>query len=124
LARYFGAGFTTYDVTHERRWTPYLERLRRNGFMAVLIMRLLLLPFDPINYLAGFARVRWPAFAMATLLGIIPTAFAFTSFGAAIDVQALAAGEMPHFDWRMLGLAAVILAAGVLFSRYYQRRSI
>ena len=121
LARFFGAESNTSNVTHERRWTPYLARLRSNGFMAVLLMRLLLLPFDPINYLAGFARVGWGAFALATVLGIIPTAFVFVSFGAAIDLQALAAGQLPHFDWQMLGLAAVILAASFLISRYLQR---
>lgn len=121
LARYFGASLSAEVLTHERRWTPYLARLRHNGFMAVLLMRLLLLPFDPINYLAGFARVGWSAFALATVLGIIPTAFVFVSFGAAIDLQALAAGQLPRFDWRMLGLAALILAASFLISRYYQR---
>ncbi len=121
LARFFGTAGNTSNVTQERRWTPYLARLRSNGFMAVLLMRLLLLPFDPINYLAGFARVGWGAFALATVLGIIPTAFVFVSFGAAIDLQALAAGQLPHFDWRMLGLAALILTASFLISRYYQR---
>lgn len=122
LARYFGAGLSAAALTHERRWTPYLVRLRSNGFMAVLLMRLLLLPFDPINYLAGFARVGWGPFALATVLGIIPTAFVFVSFGAAIDLAALAAGQLPTFDWRMLGLAAVILAGSFLISRYVGSR--
>ncbi len=122
LARFFGAELS--GIVQEQRWTPYLERLRRNGFMAVLLMRLLLLPFDPINYLAGFARVRWGAFAAATLLGIFPTAFAFVSFGAAIDLQALANGQMPQFDWRMLLLAVVILIGSLLGSRYYQQRAL
>jgi len=121
LARFFGTGLQS--MAQEQRWTPYLERLRRNGFMAVLLMRLLLLPFDPINYLAGFARVRWGAFALATLLGLLPTAFAFVSFGAAIDLQGLAAGQLPTFDWRMVALAVAILAGSLLISRYYQRRA-
>ncbi|MCB0082522.1 MAG: TVP38/TMEM64 family protein [Caldilineaceae bacterium] len=124
LARYFGATLGENRFVQQRRWRDYLERLQRNGFMAVLLMRLLLLPFDPINYLAGFAKVQWRSFALATLLGIIPTAFAFTSFGAAIDLQALAAGQMPTFDWRMLALAIVILIGSLLGSRYYQRRAI
>lgn len=122
LARYFGRAFAESQFTEEGRWTPYLRRLQRNGFMAVLLMRLLLLPFDPINYLAGFAKVQWRAFALATFWGIIPTAFAFTSFGAAIDLQMLAAGQMPQFDWRMLMLAIIILAGSLLISRYYQPR--
>jgi len=123
LARYFGAALGENSFVQERRWFVYLARLRRNGFMAVLLMRLLLIPFDPINYLAGFAKVEWRAFILATFLGIIPTAFAFTTFGAAIDLQALAAGQMPHFDWRMFALAFAILGGSLLISRYYQRRS-
>lgn len=121
LARFFGADLQ--EMAQEQRWTPYLARLRRNGFMAVLLMRLLLLPFDPINYLAGFARVGWGAFAMATVLGILPTAFAFVSFGAAIDLQGLAAGQLPQFDWRMIALAALILVGSLMISRFYQRRA-
>jgi len=123
LARYFGTALGENQFEQERRWTPYLKRLRQNGFMAVLLMRLLLLPFDPINYLAGFANVSWRAFTLATLLGIIPTAFAFTSFGAAIDLQTLAAGQMPQFDWQMLLLALVILVGSLLISRSYQQRN-
>lgn len=123
LARYFGASLGENHLLQERRWMPYLERLRHNGFLAVLLMRLLLLPFDPINYLAGFAKVQWRAFALATFLGIIPTAFAFTSFGAAIDLQMLAAGQMPDFDWRMVLLALIILGGGLLISRYIQSRN-
>ncbi|MEZ4682145.1 MAG: VTT domain-containing protein [Caldilineaceae bacterium] len=122
LARYFGAQLVGEQIERQPRWAPYLARLRQNGFMAVLFMRLLLLPFDPINYLAGFARVGWGAFALATLVGIVPTAFAFVSFGAAIDLQALAAGEMPNFDWRMLLLACVILVGSLAISHAYQRR--
>jgi len=123
LARYFGAALGDTKFVQERRWHAYLGKMQRNGFMAVLLMRLLLLPFDPINYLAGFAKVPWRAFALATLLGIIPTAFAFTSFGAAVDLQALVAGQMPTFDWRMLALAIVILVGSLLGSRYYQQRA-
>jgi uncharacterized membrane protein YdjX (TVP38/TMEM64 family) len=100
-----------------------LARLRRNGFMTVLLMRLLLLPFDPINYLAGFMRVGWPAFTMATILGILPTAFAFVSFGAAIDMQALAAGRMPKIDLQLVFFAIIILVLSLFASRYYQRTS-
>lgn len=122
LARYFGATLREHQFVQERQWHSYLEKMRRNGFMAVLLMRLLLLPFDPINYLAGFAKVQWRAFAWATFLGIIPTAFAFASFGAAIDLQALAVGQMPRLDWRMFVLAVAILAITLLISRLYQRR--
>lgn len=122
IARFFGSDLADSIIgqeRHTRRWTPYVAQLRDNGFVAVLLMRLLLLPFDPINYLAGCMRVDWRAFTLATVLGILPTAFAFVSFGAAIDMQALAAGQMPEFDLQMLLFAGIILVVSLLLSRYY-----
>lgn len=124
LAQFFGSGFVAVMLDQgpgAQRWSSYIERLRRNGFWAVLLMRLLLLPFDPINYLAGFTRVDWRAFTMATILGVVPTVFAFTSFGAAIDMQALLAGKMPQLDWQMLALALLILGISFLASRLVLR---
>lgn len=124
LARYFGSGLINrFTEGKERRHKlfPYVERLRHNGFMTVLLMRLLLLPFDPINYLAGFVGVGWRAFTLATILGVLPTAFAFVSFGAAIDMSALMAGSMPRFDVQMLAFAVIILVISLLASRYYTR---
>ncbi len=126
LARFFGGNLVERFAggkAGSERWAPYVSGLRNNGFMAVLLMRLLLLPFDPINYLAGFAKVNWRAFAMATAIGIIPTVFAFVSFGAAIDMQALIAGQMPQVDLQLLATALIILLISLLASRYYQRRS-
>lgn len=127
LARYFGGDLVqrfTNRSEDTRKWTSYMEHLRQNGFMTVLLMRLLLLPFDPINYLAGFVGVGWRSFTLATVLGVLPTAFAFVSFGAAIDMQALAAGSMPRLDIQMVAFAVIILIICLLASRYYARRAL
>lgn len=100
----------------------YAERLRCNGFLTVLSLRLLLLPFDVVNYLAGLVAVDWKAFTVATAIGVLPSTLAFVSFGAALDVSQLAAGQTPQLDGKMIGLALALFALSLLISRWYKRR--
>lgn len=59
------------------------QQMEQNGFLYVLIFRLIpVINFDLISYLAAFAKVRFGAFALATLLGIIPGTFAYNFLGS------------------------------------------
>ena len=85
-------------------------------------MRLLLLPFDLINYLAGLVAVDWKAFTVATAIGVLPSTLAFVSFGAALDVSQLATGKPPLVDLRMIAFALLLFVFSWLISRWYKRR--
>jgi uncharacterized membrane protein YdjX (TVP38/TMEM64 family) len=50
-----------------------------------LIMRLLFLPYDLVNYLAGLLRLRWLPFLLATALGSLPGTVSFVLLGASLD---------------------------------------
>ncbi|MFS1514849.1 TVP38/TMEM64 family protein [Chengkuizengella sp. SCS-71B] len=53
------------------------------GFRTILFFRLVpLVPFDVINYGAGLSKVKLKDYALATLIGIIPGAFAYNYLGA------------------------------------------
>lgn len=99
----------------------YAERLRRNGFLTVLTMRLVLLPFDVVNYLAALMAVDWKAFLVATALGVVPSTFAFVSFGAAIDMSQIAAGRTPQIDITLILFAAALFLVSMLVSRWYKQ---
>lgn len=101
----------------------YAQRLRVNGFLTVLTMRLFLLPFDLINYTAALMAVDWKAFLLATAIGVLPSTFAFVSFGAAIDVSQLAAGQSPQIDPKLSLLAIGLFALSFLISQWYKRRA-
>ncbi|WP_238942843.1 TVP38/TMEM64 family protein [Planococcus beigongshangi] len=59
------------------------EQLEQNGFWYVLLFRLIpVINFDLISYLAAFAKVRPAAFALATLIGVIPGTFAYNFLGS------------------------------------------
>lgn len=98
----------------------YANSLRTNTFEAVLILRLLFLPFDVLSYVAGFLRIPWRPFLLATLLGSIPGALSFTLFGAAFDGNF--AEQAPKVDPRTLIIAVVIFALSLGLSRLLKRR--
>lgn len=99
-----------------------LQSFGRNTFSHILTMRLIpLFPFGPVNVAAGLARVPvWP-FVLATLLGEVPTAGIYASFGAGLG-RVMGKGERPGLHslhdpmlvLPMVGLALLSLAPMVI----------
>jgi uncharacterized membrane protein YdjX (TVP38/TMEM64 family) len=96
----------------------YVRRMRQNSFETVLIMRFLFLPFDAVSYLAGFQRIDWKSFALASLLGSIPGGVAIALAGASGDFDE---GGL-SLDPRMLVVAVILFVLSLILSRYMRRR--
>lgn len=102
LARWYGRGLV------ERLSPPgalgQFDRLsERWGLWAILIARLLpFVPFDPVSYAAGLARIRFPRFLLATGAGQLPATIVYSIAGdlLAVDVR-----------WLALGIAAVFVVS-------------
>jgi uncharacterized membrane protein YdjX (TVP38/TMEM64 family) len=89
-------------------------KLAANGFTAVLLIRLVPnLPFDMQNYGLGFSRVRFSAYAPATILGMIPGSFAYVYLGYSLTD--------PAQLWK-LGLAVLLILGLVAMQRLIARR--
>jgi len=58
------------------------SRLRANSFEAVLLPRLLFLPYDLVNYGCGLLHVRRAPFITATAIGTLPGTVAFVLVGS------------------------------------------
>lgn len=82
------------------RWAA---RLRRSSFETVLVMRLLFLPYDLVNYASGILRVRWLPFLVATAIGSLPGTVSFVLLGASVE----------RIDEGVGGLSPTTLAASV-----------
>lgn len=65
-----------------KRWS---DRMRRESFVTIMIMRLAFLPYDLVNYAAGFLRIKPLQFLLATAIGSLPGTIAFTLAGASIE---------------------------------------
>lgn len=116
LGAFLGKGVLYENTSGLER---YVRAMRHNTFEAVLIMRLLFLPFDLVNYLAGFLRVHYGAFLMATVLGSLPGKLAFVLFGASTEGTLEGVPELR--PWVLI-LSVVIFLASLIFARFIKRR--
>ena len=123
IGRYLG-GSVLDDETATGMIATYANRLRKNSFETVLIMRLILLPYDFVNYLCGILAIRYRAYIIASILGSIPGTIAFVLFGASVkDIdKLLLEGEFPSLDLRVLGASVVIFFISIGLSRYFKQR--
>ncbi len=118
VGRYFGQGLIA-EGTSDSLIQRYATRLRQNSFETILVMRFIFLPFDLVNYLAGFLRIRWLPFVLATALGSIPGTLAFTWFGASIERLD---GGLPALNPTTLAVSVAILVISLALSRLIKRR--
>ena len=93
------------------RLKKYDDAIERNGFAAVLYLRLVYFPFTPMNFGMGLTKVRFWDYFFGTAVGIIVGTFVFTFFiGTIKDVWA--AG-----DWaRLLSFKVVLSVCLFAFS--------
>jgi uncharacterized membrane protein YdjX (TVP38/TMEM64 family) len=111
-------GQDVVEVKNESALQRYLQRMRQNSFETIFVMRLIFLPYDLVNYAAGFLKISYGAFILATILGSLPGTISFVLFGASSGLE----GGTPSFDWRILALSVVIFVASLLVSRLVKRR--
>lgn len=62
------------------RLRKYDDAIERNGFAAVLYLRLVYFPFTPMNFGMGLTKVRFKDYFWGTALGILVGTFVFTFF--------------------------------------------
>ena len=124
LARWLGAGVGRRALGHPRlRGGAGL--LRRNAFTAVMTLRLAGAPYDGVSFLAGVLRLRPAPFLLGTALGTLPAIVTFLLFGASVgSLAALAEGRWPSLEPWGLGASLVLLAAGLLVSRWVRKRHV
>ncbi len=125
VGRFFGKGLLPEQADPAGKlglFQRYTDRMRKNSFETILIMRFIFLPYDLVNYLAGILRIDWKAFILATILGSIPGTIAFVAFGASLNIKELAMGKRPTFNPWVLGFGVVILLVSLVISRYFKKR--
>ena len=99
-----------------KRWA---NRMREESFVTILLMRFAFLPYDFVNYAAGFLRIRPLSFLLATALGSLPGTVSFTLAGASItSLEDGPAG----IDTNVLIASGAIFVASVAISRIVKKR--
>jgi uncharacterized membrane protein YdjX (TVP38/TMEM64 family) len=111
VGRYFGIGILK-DLGTNRRWLPLMEcRIKDNGFLYVLTMRLVYLPFDLVGYGSGACGITQRDFALATAIGTIPGLVTFVYIGSAFT------------EPKYLALVILLLIVGWALSKYFRTKT-
>ena len=118
VGRYFGEGLLKDDGS-DGLVQRYARRLRENSFETVMVMRFIFLPYDAVSYLAGFLRIRFWPFILATALGSIPGTIAFVGFGASIESFD---GALPQLNPVTLGFSVAVFIVSIALSRLFKKR--
>ncbi len=109
VARYFGREWVRSRARGViERWDA---KIRSNGVMTVMIMRLILLPFDVVNYGCGVTAVRLRDYAIGSFLGLQPALIAFVLLGATGSADA--AGSVDVLGHSISARLLILLLAGV-----------
>ena len=100
----------------------YIERMRKDSFETILIMRLIFLPYDLVNYAAGFLQINWKAFLAATAIGSVPGTISFVLLGASFGtLDELLAGDIQVEPITLIS-SIVLIVVSIGISQYMKRR--
>lgn len=116
IARYLGERVVLNQGPKQETLQRYVEPMRQKPFESVLMMRLLYLPYDVVNYLAGALQLSWQPFLLATLLGSLPGTISFVLLGASIEGNVITA--IPRLNPSTLAASGIILVSSLALSRY------
>lgn len=112
IARWLGHGWIAdREEGRLKRWD---DKLRENAITTVLIMRLVYMPFDAVNYGCGLTSMRQRDFFIGTFLGILPALVTFVLLGGAG-----AAGVENRL--LLIGSALVFFFLGLIVARVLRR---
>lgn len=84
IGRFFGGKNSKSDNDSVGR---FIGPMRRNPFMSILAMRLLFLPYDAVNYGAGFLKIPLVPYMVATFIGTLLGIATFVAVGASISIE-------------------------------------
>ena len=121
IGHYFGRG--VLDAGDSASLVQrYANRMRTESFETVIIMRLLFLPYDFVNYLSGFLRIDWKPFLLATVIGSLPGTISIVLVGvAAGNLDDLLNGKFSLNPWA-LGASILLITVSIAISRVIKRR--
>jgi uncharacterized membrane protein YdjX (TVP38/TMEM64 family) len=116
IARYINAGLLVpEEMPRIGRW---LMRAESGGWKSVAVLRLLPVPHPITNYALGLTRLSLGAYLWGSLLGLVPSTFAYVDLGLGGRNAAFGLG-----NWIAPVLWGIgLLALSALLSRLFRRK--
>jgi uncharacterized membrane protein YdjX (TVP38/TMEM64 family) len=121
LARHLGREYVSRRLGG--RIAALDQNAGRHGFLTILFLRLVpLVPFNALNYGAGLSSIGLRDYVLATGIGILPGAFAYTYFAAAILAGSLEARHSAYLHMLLAGGLLLLLSLLPLAWRRWKPR--
>lgn len=117
VGRFFGKGFN-FEDSFLGNW---IEALRKRPFSAILFTRLFYFPFDLTNYASGILKVKWSAYALATVIGIMPGLVTFVALGAGIEDITNFELSFDAFNFTNIAIAITVFVVSLSLSRLLRK---
>ncbi len=112
LVRWFGReSVATHSTPLMSRWD---EKLKQKGIVSVMTMRLIMLPFDAVNFSCGLTAIRQRDYAIGTFIGILPSLIGFVLLGGI-------AAPGAHNRTLVVVLSALFMLLGFGMAHYLKR---
>lgn len=112
IARWLGRSWI--DEREQGRLKRWDQKIRENAIASVLIMRLIYLPFDAVNYGCGLTSMSQRDFFLGTLFGIMPGLVSFVLLGG------VGAAGVENRIW-VFGGACFFFVLGLVIARLLRR---
>jgi uncharacterized membrane protein YdjX (TVP38/TMEM64 family) len=103
------------------RLARYDDLIEQNGFRAVLFLRLMFVPFGPLNYAAGLTKVKFRDFFLATAVGEAITILAITFFIGQIRSAWISGDEGRLSSTGMAVSVLVLLVLGIIAGKLHKK---
>ncbi len=114
VARYGGRDMVERFLSG--RLKAFDAKAAENGFRVIFYLRLIpLVPFNGLNFAGGLSPIRLRDYVLATALGILPGAFAYTYLGDAVGE--LLRGRFSNRVWIALAVFAAAALLPLLLKR-------
>ena len=119
IARYLARDYVHRTFGGSQAWFQRFDRrFSENGFLWVLLLRMVLGLLPPLNWAVGVTSVRFGSYLAGTAIGVIPNVAVFVYFGGSL---ARALEEGAWLTPQILVPAALVLAV-IVASLFFGRR--
>ena len=112
-------------VSWESSWVieDIKNRANKNPFTTILMTRFLFLPFDIVNYVSWFLKIRFKSFISATIIWIIPWAAVFILAWSAFHNQELESlwDIIKNIDIKMLYFASILFIITLIIAKILKK---
>jgi uncharacterized membrane protein YdjX (TVP38/TMEM64 family) len=107
IGRYLGRDFAASLVGEKLK--KYDDAIEREGFATVLYLRLICVPYSPLNFGMGLTKVRFWDYFFGTALGIVIFIFAFTFMVGTLK-EVWASGQWAELlSWKIFVSTALVI---------------